>query len=57
MIATTHQISQLPATIASRAMIFSADVLSRDEMQAWMQSYLPHHTHYEDLMLLASGRP
>jgi hypothetical protein len=59
MIATTHSISQLPATITSRAMIFHADRLSEEQMQWWMQEYLPDYPQeqYRDLMVLATGRP
>jgi DNA polymerase III gamma/tau subunit len=39
MIATTHSISQLPATIASRAMIFHVDRLSDDQMNQWMGEF------------------
>jgi DNA polymerase III gamma/tau subunit len=59
MIATTHSISQLPATIASRAMIFHVDRLSDDEMKQWLIDYKPNisSSMFEVLIQLADGRP
>jgi DNA polymerase III gamma/tau subunit len=40
MIATTHSIAQLPATIASRAMIFHVDRLSDTQMDEWIDEFV-----------------
>lgn len=59
MIATTHSISQLPPTIASRAMIFHMDRLDHAEMEQWITDFLPGYSSEQchDLMMLATGRP
>jgi len=59
MIATTHSIAQLPETIVSRAMVFHMDRVSDDEMQHWIQNYLPESSPEtrNSLLNLAAGRP
>lgn len=59
MIATTHALSQLPATIVSRAMVFQVHELSDDEMQEWVQECLPESdaATCDAVLLLAAGRP
>jgi DNA polymerase III gamma/tau subunit len=59
MIATTHSISQLPATIASRAMIFHVDRLSDVQMDERMNDFMPESQPNvrNSILTLAAGRP
>ena len=59
MIATTHSISQLPATIISRAMIFHVDRLSDDDMRQRLTKYKNwlSSSMFDMLIQLADGRP
>lgn len=59
MIATTHSISQLPATIASRAMIFHVDRLSDTQMDEWIDEFMIQGSNLdrEAILTLAAGRP
>ncbi len=59
MIATTHSISQLPATIASRAMIFHVDRLSEAQMVEWMDGFATQvwNLDRQAILTLAAGRP
>lgn len=59
MIATTHAIGQLPATIVSRAMVFQVHELTDAEMQQWVQEFLPDAdaATRDAVLLLAAGRP